>query len=176
MMHGTVPLAAAAALFGYTFLATVALAVVPHEPAVILAGRDFGIWWPALIATAATVVAAVVDFYAFGPLLRRFSHKPLLREGVVGWMRDHFEKAPFTILAVSGVTPLPAWPFKALAFVEHYPLPRYVLATAVGRFPRYVILAWVGEVVQIPTWVLVALFVALILPSLRTAWKQRSGN
>lgn len=170
------PLAAAAALFGYTFLATVALAVVPHEPAVILAGKEYGIWSTAVIATVATILSAWVDFVAFAPLLRKVAHRPILSQGVVGWMRRHFDKAPFAILTVSGVTPLPAWPFKAIAFVEHYPLPRYLLATAVGRFPRYALLAWLGVVVQIPTWVLVALFVVLILPSVRTAWKQRSAN
>lgn len=169
-------LAAAAALFSYTFLATVALAVVPHEPAIILAGREEGLWWTALVATLATVASALVDFVAFAPLLRKHADRPLLREGTIGWMREHFDKAPFVILAVSGVTPLPAWPFKAIAFVEEYPLGRYLLATAVGRFPRYVLLAWLGLAVQIPTRVLVALFVVMMLPSLRTAWTRRNVN
>lgn len=170
------PFAAAAALFGYTFLATVALAIVPHEPAVILAGKEYGIWSTALVATMATLASAWIDFVAFAPLLRRVAHRPLLTYGAIGWMRRHFDRAPFAIITASGLTPLPAWPFKAIAFVEHYPLPRYLAATALGRFPRYAILAWLGVVVQIPTWVLVLLFVILILPSARTAWKQRSAN
>lgn len=170
------PLAAAAILFGYTFLATVALAVVPHEPGIILAGREHGIWVTALVATAATLASAVVDYVAFVPLIRRVAHRPLLRGGVVGWVRGHFSRAPFLILAGSGLTPLPAWPFKAVAFAEHYPLVPYLTATVVGRFPRYVLLAWLGELVQIPTWVLVVAFVLLLLPSVRTAWKQRNAS
>ncbi|MEX0690825.1 MAG: VTT domain-containing protein [Gemmatimonadales bacterium] len=170
------PLAAAAALFVYTFVATVALAVVPHEPAVILAGGVHGVWSTAVVATLATVSSALMDFVAFAPFIKRMADRPLLTHGAVGWMRRRFASAPFAVLALSGITPLPAWPFKAIAFAEHYPLGRYLAATAVGRFPRYVLLAWLGVVTQIPMWVLIALFVALMLPSLRTAWIQRKGT
>lgn len=170
------PISAIAALFGYTFVATVALAVFPHEPMIIWSGGEYGVWTTALVATLATLTSAWVDFIAFAPLMRRVAHRPVLTQGAVGWMRRRFGKAPFAILAASGLTPLPAWPFKAIAFAEHYPLGRYLLATALGRFPRYVLLAWLGVVVQIPTWVLVVLFVILILPTARTAWKQRNVN
>lgn len=169
-------LVAAGLLFGYMFLATAALAVVPHEPMVIWAGREYGIWSTALVATAATLGSAWVDAVAFGPLMRRLAHRPILTRGAVGWVRRRFGQAPFVILALSGVTPLPAWPLKAIAFAEHYPLGRYLLATALGRFPRYVLLAWLGVVVQIPTWALLLLAIVMILPSVRTAWKQRSAN
>ena len=103
-------LVAAGLLFGYMFLATAALAVVPHEPMVIWAGREYGIWSTALVATAATLGSAWVDAVAFGPLMRRLAHRPILTRGAVGWVRRRFGQAPFVILALSGVTPLPAWP------------------------------------------------------------------
>ena len=64
------PLYAAAILFGYTFVATVALAVVPHEPMIIYYGGDYGVWTTALIATAATVASSWVDFLAFAQIGR----------------------------------------------------------------------------------------------------------
>jgi membrane protein YqaA with SNARE-associated domain len=79
---------------------------------------------------------------------------------------------PFLVLAASGITPLPLFPFKAMAFAEHYPRGRYVAAIAVGRFPRYLLLAWLGIVIQIPTWVLLALFAVMLFPLLRLVWKR----
>ena len=163
-------------MFGYAFLSTVALAIVPHEPIVIWYGGHYGIWLTAVLATAGTVVAAYVDHRAFVPLIRRVAHTPFFAEGTVGWLRARFTQAPFAVLAASGLAPIPAFPFKAMAFAEHYPRGRYVAAVAVGRFPRYVLLAWLGIVISIPTWVLVALFAAMLLPSLRLIWKRRSAR
>ena len=153
-----------------------ALAVVPHEPVVIYYGAHYGIWLTAVIATAGTVVAAYVDHRAFVPLVRRLADTPFFAEGAVGWLRVRFARAPFAVLAASGLMPLPAFPFKAMAFAEHYPRGRYVTAVAAGRFPRYLLLAWLGVVITIPTWVLVAVFAAMIVPSVRLAWRRRSAK
>ena len=153
-----------------------ALAVVPHEPVVLWYGARYGVWWTAAIATIGTLLAAWVDHRAFVPLIRRVRGTPFLAEGTMGWLRARFAQAPFAVLAASGLTPLPFFLFKAMAFAEHYPLGRYLGAVAVGRFPRYLLLAWLGIVIRIPTWVLVALFVVMLLPSLRLAWRRRSAR
>lgn len=162
-----------ATLFGYAFISNVALAVVPHEPVVIWYGSQFGVWSTAAIATLGTLLAAWVDHRLFVPLIARVAHTPFFAEGTVGWLRARFSRAPFAVLALCGLTPLPWFPFKAMAFAENYPLTRYLAATAAGRFPRYALLAWLGVVITIPTWVLVALFAVMILPSLRLIWKRR---
>jgi membrane protein YqaA with SNARE-associated domain len=154
----------------------VALAVVPHEPVVLWYGARYGIWWTAALATAGTVVAAWMDHRLFVPMIRRVEKTPFFAEGTVGWLRARFGRAPFAVLAVFGLTPLPFFPFKAMAFADHYPLGRYLGAVAVGRFPRYVLLAWLVIVVTIPTWVLLVLFVVLLFPSARLTWKRRSAR
>jgi len=154
----------------------VALAVVPHEPVVIWFGGAYGIWATAVIATAGTVAAGWVDHRVFVPLIERVQDKPFFAAGTVGWLRGRFSHWPFLVLAVSGISPLPFFPFKAMAFAEGYPVGRYLLAVAVGRFPRYVLLAWLGIVVRIPTWVLVAVFAVMLLPSVRLLWKRPSAK
>src|SRR3989441_8089604 len=57
-------------LFPYTTLFR-SLAVLPHEPAVIWYGARLGVWPTALVATAGTVAAALVDHRIFVPLIRR---------------------------------------------------------------------------------------------------------
>ncbi|HEX9726882.1 MAG TPA: hypothetical protein VGA37_00080 [Gemmatimonadales bacterium] len=163
-------------MFGYTFLATVALAVVPHEPVVIWYGAHFGVWSTAAIATAATIASSWVDHRVFVPLIGRVAHKRFFAQGTVGWLRARFTRAPFAMLVLSGVTPLPAFVFKAMAFAEAYPIRRYLLAVTIGRFPRYALLAWLGVVVTIPTWVLILLFIVMMLPSARMIWKPPSAK
>ncbi len=164
-------------LFAYAFLSNVALAVVPHEPVVIWYGAKWGVWSTAVVATAGTAVASVVDHRVFVPLVGRVAMQPLFVGGMVGKIRRLFSRAPFAVLALSGLTPLPAFPFKAVAFAERYPRGRYVAAVAAGRFPRYVLLAWLGVVLSVPNWAFVVLFFLMLLPSLRTwIWKQQSAK
>ncbi len=164
-------------LFAYAFLSNVALAVVPHEPVVIWYGANWGVWSTAVVATAGTAVASVVDHRVFVPLVGRVATQPLFVSGMVGKIRKLFSRAPFAVLALSGLTPLPAFPFKAAAFAERYPRGRYVAAVVAGRFPRYVLLAWLGVVLSVPNWVFVVFFLLMLLPSLRTLiWKQQSAK
>src|SRR5437879_371245 len=135
----------AVTLFGYAFLSNVALAVLPHEPAVIWYGARFGVWPATLVATAGTVAAALVDHQIFVPLIRRAAARRPSRPAdpgptARGWPRL-FARAPFAVIALSGLTPLPFFPFKALAFTTGYPLGRYLVAVAARSVPRYALLA-----------------------------------
>ncbi len=164
-------------LFVYAFLSNVALAVVPHEPVVIWYGANWGVWSTAVVATAGTALASVVDHRVFVPLVGRVAMQPLFVSGMVGRIRRLFSRAPFAVLALSGLTPLPAFPFKAVAFAERYPRGLYVASGVVGRFPRYVLLGWLGFVLSVPNWVFVVLFLLMLLPSLRTwIWKHQSAK
>src|SRR5207247_1175738 len=74
-------------------------------------------------------------------------------------LQHWFRRAPFAIVALSGLTPLPFFPFKALAFTMGYPLGRYLAAVATRSVPRYALLAWLGVAVRLPSWLIAALFV-----------------
>src|SRR2546430_727053 len=160
-------------LFGYAFLSNVAPPVLPHEPAVIWYGARLGVWPTTLVATAGTVAAALVDHQIFVPLIRRAADPgPTAR----GWPRL-FARAPFAVIALSGLTPLPFFPFKALAFTTGYPLGRYLVAVAARSVPRYALLAWLGLVVRLPTWLIAALFAVLLIPSVRMLpWLRPSAS
>lgn len=164
-------------LFSYAFLSNVAMAVVPHEPVVIWYGANYGVLMTAVVATAGTLAAAWVDHRLFVPVIARVASKPVMASGVVGRMRGLFSRAPFVVIAVSGITPLPFFPFKAMAFADRYPMERYLAAVAVGRFPRYALLAWLGVALRIPPWMLVALTLLLLTPLLKVLiWKPRNAK
>ena len=158
----------AATLFAYAFVSNVALAVLPHEPAVIWYGARLGVWPTTLIATAGTVAAALVDHRLCAPLIKR---------AAAGGVPGLFTRAPFAILALSGLTPLPFFPFKALAFTTGYPRGRYLAAVAARCLPRYALLAWLGIAVRLPTWLFALWFVLLMIPSLRMlAWPRQRAS
>jgi len=55
-------------------------------------------------------------------------------------------------------------------------LSNIALAVAVRCVPRYALLAWLGAAVQLPAWVMVALFALLMVPSLRMVWWPRAAS
>jgi membrane protein YqaA with SNARE-associated domain len=156
-------------LFVYAFVSNVALALVPHEPVVVWYGPRLGIWLTALVATAGTVAASWADHHLFVPLVTRALRGPGWPARLHRWIGTTFGRAPFAIIALSGVTPLPFAPFKAAAFAARYPLGPYLGAVAAGRFPRYVLLAWLGTALTIPAPVLAGAFLVFLLPTLG-AW------
>src|SRR5437773_2634207 len=74
-MH--LPATPTALLFAYAFLSNIALAVVPHEPAIIWYGPRLGVWTTTLVGTAGTVLAAVADHRLFAPLVGRLAQRRL---------------------------------------------------------------------------------------------------
>lgn len=169
----------------YAIPSNTAISVFPHEPVLVYFGKVADIWISAAAATVGTVAAGYMDHAVFTPVLnlegrQAWKDKELYRK-VVGY----FERWPFATLVVAGATPVPFWPFKFLTFSSHYPLRRYLAALVVGRFPRYVILAWLGLTLgdAIPDWLLIALFVGILLtyavnavPKVWRRWRRRRAD
>jgi membrane protein YqaA with SNARE-associated domain len=163
-------------LFGYGFLSNVALSILPHEPAVIWYGTRLGVWPTVFIATGGTMLAALADHRLFVPLLERLNARRRA-PAPAAFTERVFRRWPFLILALSGLTPLPFFPFKVLALTTSYPLGRYVSAVAARCLPRYALLAWLGTAVRLPTGLFVALFALLLIPSLRwIPWPTRAAT
>src|SRR3989442_3494290 len=74
-MH--LPATPTALLFAYAFLSNIALAVVPHEPAIIWYGPRLGVWTTTLVGTAGTVLAALADHRVFALLIGRLAQRRL---------------------------------------------------------------------------------------------------
>jgi membrane protein YqaA with SNARE-associated domain len=168
-------------LFFYSFPAEFLIATVPHEPVLLYFGKFYLPLTVALVAIPSTLFTEMLNYSTFKYIsdLRIFTK--LREKKAVQKMVQFFNKAPFLTLWVAGITPIPFYPLRILVVLAKYPLPRYILAVFLSRFPRFVILAYVGYKIQLPDYMLVALFVILIaianitiLRSLRT--QKRKGN
>ena len=145
-----------AALFVYSIPSNTAISLLPHEPMVLLYGSRSNLWVAAAVATAGTAAAGWLDHRIFVPVVNVERLSGYKSSGLYRRTMELFRRAPFAALVVAGMTPVPFWPFKFLAFSGGYPMRRYLGAIVLGRFPRYAVLLWVGAVFRIPAWVLVA--------------------
>ncbi len=145
-------------LLFYAIPANSAVSVFPHEPVVIYFGSNGNVWYTAVAASIGTLIAGFLDHSVFVPVMNLQSLAGYKDKGWYQKIARLFMRYPFPVIVVTGFTPIPFFPFKFLAFSVHYPLWKYLAALLTGRFPRYVMLAWVGSLFDIPTWMLFAFF------------------
>jgi membrane protein YqaA with SNARE-associated domain len=137
---------------------------IPHEPGVLFFAKYYD---PLLIAAAATfgsVVMSFADYAMIETMLRRSRLARQTRDSrLVQWGVRWMKRWPFIVVVVFSLVPLPITVIRVLAPLSGYPIGRYIAAQIVGRFPRFLILAMIGHAIQVPTWLLVALTLALVV-------------
>ncbi len=149
-------------IFFYSIPSNAAIALFPHEPVLVWYGKTVNLWQLSIAATFGTILAAYLDYKFFAPVLNlsysiRYKSNSFYKKAC-RW----FNKIPFTTIVVAGFTPIPFFPFKFLVYSSKYPLKKYLLAVAAGRFPRYFLLAYAGYLFQIPDWIIFGSFFAMI--------------
>lgn len=158
----------------YTIPSHMFVSPFAHEPVLLYYAKSFRAWECAVASTIGCLIAGIWDYWLFVPLI----HHPSVRTRYVntGLYRHSvrlFRRSPFLALVVVGLTPIPFYPVKFLSIADGYPVKRYLAALVVGRAPRYYALAYLGYVLKLPNWSLVAL--ALILLVI-TIYKSRSES
>jgi membrane protein YqaA with SNARE-associated domain len=131
------------AVYGlYAIAAHLLISFLPHEPALWIAARFYPALLVALVGTAATIVAIVVDYWLIGWLVNHHLVRPMVQES--RWFtfaQRWFRKAPAVLIAGSALAPVPFYPVKILAIAADYPLRRFIVALVAGRVPRFYVLA-----------------------------------
>lgn len=151
----------ARSLLTYFGLMTASLSILslPPSPPTLYYAHVASPWVLAAVASLAAAVAAVFDYnliqraFRFRALARARENRFFIR----------FERmakvAPFFTTVLFAALPLPFILPRVLMPLSGYPLPRYAIAVAIGRYPRVFVLAAFGQAFEIPAWVLLALFV-----------------
>jgi membrane protein YqaA with SNARE-associated domain len=167
-------------LFFYSFPSEFLIATVPHEPVLLYFGKFYNPFTVALVAIPSTLLTEMLNYSTFKYITDLRIFIKLREKKAVQKTVQFFNKAPFLTLWVAGITPIPFYPLRFLVVLAKYPLLKYISAVFLSRFPRFVILAYLGYKIQLPDYMLVALFVILIaianitiLRSLRT--RKRKG-
>jgi VTT domain len=127
------------------------------EPVIMEAAKWERVWAVTVVATAGYMYMEYVNWHVYRWVLGWERLSGLRQRGWVRWGIQHFGRSPFWTVAIFAVTPLPFWVARSLAIMHHYPLPRFMLATLLGRLPRILFYAWFGGLLRVPTLFLVAL-------------------
>ena len=149
-------------LFFYSFPSEFLIAVVPHEPILIYFGKFYAPFTVALVAIIGTLLTEALNYSAFKYIIDTQIFHKIRHKKAVNKIMELFQKSPFLAIWIAAFTPIPFYPFRFLAVLARYPLARYLLAIFLSRAPRFYILAYLGHAINIPDYLLVALFVVLI--------------
>ncbi len=126
------------------------------EPLIMEAAKHEHVLWVTLVALAVYMYMEYLNWYIYSWVLN-FAFLAQLRERK--WVRtsiNYFRHAPFGTVVFFAITPLPFWVVRAIAILDRYPLGQFMSATAIGRFPRLFLYAWLGELLQVPAVILLA--------------------
>ena len=149
-------------IFFYSIPSNCAISLFPHEPVLVWYGKTVNLWQLSTAATLGTILAAYIDYNFFTPVLNlsysvKFKSHPIYRKA-----HKWFYKIPFTLLVIAGFSPIPFYPFKFMVYSSKYPCWKYTTAVAIGRFPRYYLLALAGYAFQIPNWMIFGSFLVML--------------
>jgi uncharacterized membrane protein YdjX (TVP38/TMEM64 family) len=131
------------------------------EPVLLAYGRLYPPLVVALVGTAASIAAEALNYAGYGWLLHR-RRLGRIREVSAGVTRI-FGRTPFLACIVVAGTPLPDWSVRVLGALARYPARRYLLAFAIGRVPKFWLIAAAGQALQVSRSAVVALVLVPIL-------------
>jgi membrane protein YqaA with SNARE-associated domain len=129
------------------------------EPLIIDAAKWSSVWAVTLVACSGYMYMEYLNWHVYAWVLNWERMEGFRSRRSVRWGVRLFSRSPFWMVVVFAFTPLPFWAGRALAILHHYPLGRFMVATAVGRVPRWLFYAWFGSRMNIPAWILVGVIV-----------------
>ncbi|NOQ96991.1 MAG: hypothetical protein GQ561_02415 [Calditrichae bacterium] len=146
----------------YLLYMSVAFTFLPLPTAwiVLWAAREVEPLSVALIGTIGTCIANLHDYYIIHYLFRieriKRAKQARFYKKAVQW----FNRAPFITLSTASFLPIPIDVVRILAVSTDYPRHLFTLANFTGRFPRYLLFAYLGYQMQLSNR---AIFIVLIV-------------
>ena len=162
--------------FGYMSVACT-LIPLPTPPYVIALGKVFD---PSTVAFTGAIGNCIAAFAEYHLLLWLFSKTELQQRvetnRIFQRFSYYFRHMAFVCLVFTGFTPIPFEPFRFAAILARYNCSLYLLAVLLGRFPRYYLIALIGDQFQIPIrYLIILLIVSLAIPIIGMLIKQHTS-
>lgn len=136
---------------------------LPTAWIMLWAAREIDPLSVALVGAVGTCIANLHDYYIFNFLLSLEKVRKVKETGFYHSAVKWFGKAPFLTLTAASFLPIPIDVVRMLAVSTGYPRRRYLLATFAGRFPRYLLLAWLGYELKLSNKAIFVVFLATAL-------------
>ena len=135
----------------------------PLEPATMIIAKVAPPWEIALLGSLAAAVAAVFDYFFVRRVFRIAALDRLRAHRLFSRVESLAKVAPFLTIFLFAALPLPFAIPRVMMPITGYSFPRYVLATALGRLPRFYVLALFGKLFDIPSWILGAFLIGAVV-------------
>lgn len=148
-------------LFFYNFPSQFLIALVAHEPVFLYFSKFYSPLVVTLVAITGTLLAEILNYSVFKFFSDLIPFKKMKLGKMANYLVKLFNKAPFVALLIAGFTPIPFYPFRFLVVLAHYPLLKYVLAVFLSRTPRFLLIAILGHILNIPDFILAVIFIVL---------------
>jgi uncharacterized membrane protein YdjX (TVP38/TMEM64 family) len=136
-----------------------------YEPILMLFGRLYPPVLIGVVGIAGTLYVEFLNYHLYRRILESSLFRSMRDTVVVRRIVPLFRRAPFFTVWLCAWSPLPYWAVRVLGPLAEYPVPRYLLATFLGRFPRLWFFAALGAV-PIPTRWLVGITLSAIAVAL----------
>jgi len=134
-------------------VATRQVAVAPHAAGTVLL--------VALVGALASTVANLNEYHLFTWMLRSRHVARVRHTRVYAAAALWFARAPFLLLIVFNILPIPIDVVRMLAITYRYPRRRFAAANFVGRFVRYAVIAAVAYALAGQGWLVAVILLAL---------------
>lgn len=154
----------AATLFGLYSVPSNSVIPLPHEPGLLYFIPRAAPLDLAVAGALGTLVAAYLDVVVVAWLFSRKTGEAVRRSRSWRVVTRVVMRAPFAtvfVTAAVGIPPIQA--VRLLVLATDYPLGRYALAAAAGRFLRFYGIASLGRALSPPTWIMTTLTVAFLV-------------
>jgi membrane protein YqaA with SNARE-associated domain len=149
---------------------------LPSTPAVLWMGREYNPLLVAFLGAVGTSVANMLDYEVLGTVVRSRLLKKLRDSRHYQASVNAFNKVGFPLLTLVNFGYFSFDLVRLIAIAAGYARPKYIVSTFVGRFARYLILAYVGEFFRIPIWAIALITVALMLPAAISWARDKLGK
>lgn len=137
---------------------------IPTLPPIAFTAKAYPPVLVAFVGALGTVIAYVIDYAILGWLFRHHRVKKVRDIHLYRKLLKYFDKYAFLTVTAAALLPIPVDVVRLLAISRAYNYWKYLLAAFVGRFPRYLILAYVGKELS-AKWILI-IFVVTSLPAI----------
>jgi ribonucleoside-triphosphate reductase len=169
-----------AVLFGLYSVPSNSVIPLPHEPGLLYFSVRAAPWALAIAGAIGTFVAAFADGVVVTWAFSRPTGDAVRRSRSWRVITRLLMRAPFLVVMLTsflGVPPIQV--VRLLVLSTDYPLTRYAWAAALGRLPRFYLIALAGRALSLPGWIMGAVtLVFLAFPVLlvvRARWKHMVG-
>jgi len=144
-------------------------------PTLLYYGRYHAPWSVALAGSAASALGSALQLLVLRWALssdRRWMRRFVPSRDKIEAALRQYPSASFMALLTARATPLPDAPLKIVAALVGYSIALYSLAVFLGALPYFYVLALVGRNVRIPTWVLIAAALLIVIGIGVDRWRR----